>query len=322
MFRRNRWNHFVRIRYASWRRHSSKFRNNSNRQPRMPTTRSLKAGTLLSTASWTRAVTPCFPTASGSASIRFPPSRDILAWSRSSPTRSQDNGSRALRWFLCPRLIPQGVGISMTYMRRYALSAMLGIVTEVDTDGEFTPDKLNRPQKQKNAVNASQRGKTTQDDSGEAKKDFIRLKSDVRGTFPIASLGWSFIRNRIGTGRSGVHPCHRKHGGEKGTAFGGGVSLEPATKNLVEVCGVAERAVLDGAALSVSAISTGEMDGRNNQKYGSGRVARNPLLWTGTGCGTANGKLAWGPLPICRHVGYRQNVGLPTGGTGCQTLPA
>ena len=170
MFRRNRWNHFVRIRYASWRRHSSKFRNNSNRQPRMPTTRSLKAGTLLSTASWTRAVTPCFPTASGSASIRFPPSRDILAWSRSSPTRSQDNGSRALRWFLCPRLIPQGVGISMTYMRRYALSAMLGIVTEEDTDGEFNPDKLNRPQKQKNAVNASQRGKTTQDDSGQAKK--------------------------------------------------------------------------------------------------------------------------------------------------------
>ena len=112
----------------------------------------------------------------------------------------------------------------MTYMRRYALSAMLGIVTEEDTDGEFNPDKLNRPQKQKNAVNASQRGKTTQDDSGEAKKDFIRLKSDVRGTFPIASLGWSFIRNRIGTGRSGVHPRHRKHGGKKGTAFGGGVS--------------------------------------------------------------------------------------------------
>ena len=65
-----------------------------------------------------------------------------------------------------PKADPQGVGISMTYMRRYALSAMLGIVTEEDTDGEFTPDKLNRPQKQKNAVNASQRGKTT----GEAKK--------------------------------------------------------------------------------------------------------------------------------------------------------
>ncbi len=69
-----------------------------------------------------------------------------------------------------PKADPQGVGISMTYMRRYALSAMLGIVTEEDTDGELNPDKLNRPQKQKNAVNASQRGKTTQDDSGQAKK--------------------------------------------------------------------------------------------------------------------------------------------------------
>ena len=69
-----------------------------------------------------------------------------------------------------PKADPQGVGISMTYMRRYALSAMLGIVMEVDTDGEFTPDKLNRPQKQKNAVNAPQRGKTAQGDSGQAKK--------------------------------------------------------------------------------------------------------------------------------------------------------
>ena len=219
-----------------------------------------------------------------------------------------------------PKADPQGVGISMTYMRRYALSAMLGIVTEEDTDAEFNPDKLNRPQKQKNAVNAPQRGKTTQDDSRASKKDFIRLKSNARRTFQFAPSGWNFIPNRISTGWSGVHPRHRKHGGEKGTTLGGGVSLEPATKNLVEVCSIAERAVLDGAALSVSAISTGEMDGRNNQKYGSGRVARNSLLWLGTGCGTANGKLAWGLLPICRHVGYRQNVGLPTGGTGWQAL--
>ena len=69
-----------------------------------------------------------------------------------------------------PKADPQGVGISMTYMRRYALSAMLGIVTEEDTDGEFASDKSNRPQRQKNAANASQRGKTTQNESGEAKK--------------------------------------------------------------------------------------------------------------------------------------------------------
>ena len=58
-----------------------------------------------------------------------------------------------------PKADPQGVGISMTYMRRYALSAMLGIVTEEDTDGEFASDKPNRPQRQKNAVTAPQRGK-------------------------------------------------------------------------------------------------------------------------------------------------------------------
>ena len=69
-----------------------------------------------------------------------------------------------------PKPDPQGVGISMTYMRRYALSAMLGIVTEEDTDGEFNPDKLNRPQKQKNAISAPQKGETVQDDSGQAKK--------------------------------------------------------------------------------------------------------------------------------------------------------
>ncbi len=69
-----------------------------------------------------------------------------------------------------PKADPQGMGISMTYMRRYALSAMLGIVTEEDTDGEFNSDKLNRPQRQKNAVNAPQRSKTTQDDSGQEKK--------------------------------------------------------------------------------------------------------------------------------------------------------
>lgn len=151
-------------------------------------------------------------------------------------------------------------------------------------------------------------------------KKFHPLKSNSRRTFQFAPSGWNFIPNRISTGWSGVHPRHRKHGGKKGTAFGGGVSLEPATKNLVEVCGIAERAVLDGVALSVSAISTGEMDGRNNQKYGSGRVARNPLLWTGTGCGTANGESAWGSIPVCWVLGYRQDAGLPTGGTGCQAL--
>lgn len=162
-----------------------------------------------------------------------------------------------------PKADPQGVGISMTYMRRYALSAMLGIVTEEDTDGEFASDKPNRLQRQKSAVNAPQRGKTVQDDQA-SKKYFTRLKSNVRRTFKIASSGWNFISNRIGTGWPGVRSRHRKHGGKEGTAFGSGVSLEPATKNLVEVCRIGERAVLDGAALSIFVLITGETDGRND----------------------------------------------------------
>ncbi|WP_279027431.1 ERF family protein [Bilophila wadsworthia] len=129
-----------------------------------------------------------------------------------------------------PKADPQGVGISMTYMRRYALSAMLGIVTEEDTDGEFASDKPNRLQRQKNAVTVPQRGKTIQDDSGQAKK-IHPLKSNSRRTFQFAPSGWNFIPNRIGTGWSGVHPRYRKHGGEKGTALGGGVSLEQAAKD-------------------------------------------------------------------------------------------
>ena len=62
-------------------------------------------------------------------------------------------------------------------------------------------------------------------------KNFIRLKSNSRRTFQFAPSGWNFIPNRIGTGWSGVHPRYRKHGGEKGTALGGGVSLEQAAKD-------------------------------------------------------------------------------------------
>jgi len=38
-----------------------------------------------------------------------------------------------------PKNDPQGMGCAITYARRYALSAMLGIVTEDDTDGEMRP---------------------------------------------------------------------------------------------------------------------------------------------------------------------------------------
>jgi hypothetical protein len=39
-----------------------------------------------------------------------------------------------------PKNDPQGLGIAMTYIRRYSISAMLGIVTEEDTDGNLLKD--------------------------------------------------------------------------------------------------------------------------------------------------------------------------------------
>jgi hypothetical protein len=39
-----------------------------------------------------------------------------------------------------PKNDPQGLGIAMTYIRRYSISAMLGIVTEEDTDGNMPKD--------------------------------------------------------------------------------------------------------------------------------------------------------------------------------------
>ncbi len=53
-----------------------------------------------------------------------------------------------------PKADPQGVGISMTYIRRYALSAMLGIVTEEDTDGEIRKSSRHR-QKERPASQTS-----------------------------------------------------------------------------------------------------------------------------------------------------------------------
>lgn len=90
-----------------------------------------------------------------------------------------------------PKADPQGVGISMTYMRRYALSAMLGIVTEEDTDGEFASDKPNRLQRQKNAVTVPQRGKTIQDDSGQAKK-ISSAQIELQKDFPICPIWMEF----------------------------------------------------------------------------------------------------------------------------------
>jgi hypothetical protein len=48
-----------------------------------------------------------------------------------------------------PKNDPQGLGIAMTYIRRYSISAMLGIVTEEDTDGNLPKDSGKGGQRQK-----------------------------------------------------------------------------------------------------------------------------------------------------------------------------
>ena len=51
-----------------------------------------------------------------------------------------------------PKNDPQGFGIAMTYIRRYSVSAMLGIVTEDDTDGNLPKDSGKGGQRQKRAL--------------------------------------------------------------------------------------------------------------------------------------------------------------------------
>ena len=68
-----------------------------------------------------------------------------------------------------PKADPQGVGISMTYMRRYALSAMLGIVTEEDTDGEVIPNWSKTVMPQKTPIKGPQ-----------IKKDVLQRKKHKR----------------------------------------------------------------------------------------------------------------------------------------------
>ncbi|EJW14416.1 ERF family protein [Paenibacillus alvei] len=54
---------------------------------------------------------------------------------------------------------PQGIGSAITYGRRYSLTAILGIASEDDTDGnEGTPDPRNNPSKGKNQGTGAQTG--------------------------------------------------------------------------------------------------------------------------------------------------------------------
>lgn len=50
----------------------------------------------------------------------------------------------------------QGAGSAITYARRYAISAMLGISSEDDNDGNITPENTHKPESEKNGDGATE----------------------------------------------------------------------------------------------------------------------------------------------------------------------
>ncbi|WP_279140447.1 ERF family protein [Bilophila wadsworthia] len=83
-----------------------------------------------------------------------------------------------------PKADPQGVGISMTYMRRYALSAMLGIVTEEDTDGEVIQNRSKTVIPQKTPIKRPQIKK----DETQADSDSSALNRTSEGLLKLPDL--------------------------------------------------------------------------------------------------------------------------------------
>ena len=80
-----------------------------------------------------------------------------------------------------PKADPQGMGSAMTYARRYALTAMLGMVTE-DDDGEGARTGRKTPSRPKLPINAPEARKTASPDVS------IKSKSLATSNRPSAVL--------------------------------------------------------------------------------------------------------------------------------------
>ena len=110
-----------------------------------------------------------------------------------------------------PKADPQGMGSAITYARRYALTAMLGMVTE-DDDGESAKSAQKTVTHARRPVNATQTQKA-----------------------PSAQAGGNHLSGRPGTGREGLYHRHRQYPCQEGTAHRGRISLEPPAQDLVEI---------------------------------------------------------------------------------------
>jgi hypothetical protein len=83
-----------------------------------------------------------------------------------------------------PKADPQGYGSALTYARRYALSAMLGMVTEDDDDGEGAKSPSPRRGSLKNSPNASQKHDDCRDDPRQGETSNCALKSKPEAHMP------------------------------------------------------------------------------------------------------------------------------------------
>jgi hypothetical protein len=81
-----------------------------------------------------------------------------------------------------PKADPQGYGSALTYARRYALSAMLGMVTEDDDDGEAAKSPSPRRASQKNCDNSPQKHDSCEDEPrhGGTSKNALKSKPEER----------------------------------------------------------------------------------------------------------------------------------------------
>lgn len=199
--------------------------------------------------------------------IRFLPIRDISGWSRNLSHAESGQWQSSLAVVPLPKADPQGVGISMTYIRRYALSAMLGIVTEEDTDGELPQNRSKTVIPQKTPIKGPQIKKDVLQRKTPSGFGFECLKSNVRRTFETAGSGRHHLSGRSGTEWTTVHRRKGGYGSSKRFTYGCRIQMEPPTENMVEICRIAERAVRNGQLFLILASMGGiGMDG-SEQKW-------------------------------------------------------
>ena len=78
---------------------------------------------------------------------------------------------------------PQHIGSALTYLRRYGLSTMLGLVTEDDDDGESLQpkDTLNTPQKRESTPSEVQEGPKPADKEPAMRKKILDICMKIAG---------------------------------------------------------------------------------------------------------------------------------------------